>query len=80
MVVNVQPDGLQAVKDEIRTLPGVEIHGESDAGKLVLVLESDSQNRITDIIARINDIRHVLTTALVYHQIESLDTRTGGKP
>lgn len=74
MVVNVRPRGLQDVKNQIRTLPGVEIHGESEAGKLVLVLETDSQNSVTEIIDRINDMRHVLTTALVYHQIETPET------
>ena len=74
MVVLVSPDGLQSVKTSIEALPGAEIHGESESGKLVVVLESDSQTHITDIIEKINNFEHVLTTSLVYHQIEQLDT------
>ena len=73
MVVHARPDHLQCVKNNIELLPGTEIHGESACGKLVVVLESESQTHITDVIEKIGDIEHVLTTALVYHQIEPLD-------
>ena len=74
MVVHASPDGLQSVKNNIEQLQGVEIHGESESGKLVVVLESDHQTHITDVIEKINNFNHVLSTALVYHQIEQLDT------
>jgi nitrate reductase NapD len=73
MVVHARPDYLQDVKNSITLLPGTEIYGESECGKLVVVLESQSQTHITDVIEKIGDIEHVLTTALVYHQIEQLD-------
>ena len=73
MVVHARPDYLQDVKNNIEHLPGAEIYGESACGKLVVVLESQSQTHITDVIEKIGDIEHVLTTALVYHQIEQLD-------
>lgn len=70
LVVHASPEGLQAVRNDIERLPGAEIHGESESGKLVVVLESDSQSCVTDTIDKINNIRHVLNTALVYHQID----------
>ena len=70
MVVQAMPDYLQAVKSDIEKLPGAEIHGESESGKLVVVLESQTQTYITDVIEKIRDIDHVLSTALVYHHIE----------
>ncbi len=75
MVVLASPDGLQSVKDNIGAIDGVEIHGESESGKLVVVLESDNQTHITDVIEKINNFRHVLSTSLVYHQIEQLGTQ-----
>ena len=74
LVVHSSPAAMQAVKSRIERLPGVEIHGESACGKLVVVLESDSQTFITDIIEKINNFKHVLSTALVYHHIESIDS------
>ena len=74
MIVLASPNGLQSVKNAIETLHGVEIHAESDSGKLVVVLESDSQTYTTDVIDKINNFEHVLSTSLVYHQIDQVDT------
>jgi len=74
MVVLANPSGLQSVKYNIENLHGVEIHGESESGKLVIVLESDSQTHTTDVIEKINNFEHVLSTSLVYHQIDQMDT------
>jgi len=74
VVVHTSPDSLQAVKSSIDQLPGAEIYGESECGKLVVVLESDTQTYITDVIEKINNLNLVISTALVYHQIEYLDS------
>lgn len=73
MVVHASPDYLRGVKNNIECLPGTEIHGESENGKLVVVLESQTQTHITDVIEKINNLEHVLSVALVYHQIEPID-------
>ena len=73
MVVHARPEGLQSLKAKIGRLRGAEIFAESRCGKLVVVLESDSQSHITDVIERINGFAQVLGTALVYHQIETLE-------
>jgi len=79
MVVHARPEYLADVKNNIEQLPGAEIHGESDNGKLVVVVETESQGYITDIIEKINNFEHVLNTALVYHQIEQLDSSENDK-
>ena len=80
MVVHATPDGLESVKASIERLRGAEIHGESEHGKLVVVLESDSQSQITDVIEQINGFAQVLGTALVYHQIEPLEPQGNETP
>jgi len=75
MIVHVSPEGLATVKAKIERLRGAEIHGESEHGKLVVVLESGSQSNITEVIDRINGFAHVHGTALVFHQIEPLDAQ-----
>jgi len=72
MVVHVLPKRLEEVKRRIAGFAGAEIHAESPDGKLVVVLESDDQSDLSRTIDRINDLDHVLNTALVYHQIEPL--------
>ena len=70
MVVHARPDYLSSVRQHIENLPGTEIHAQSDCGKLVVVVESQTQTYITDVIEKISALDHVLSTALVYHQIE----------
>ena len=79
MVVHARPEYLADVKNNIEQLPGTEIHGESDNGKLVVVVETQNQAYITDVIEKINNFEHVLSTALVYHQIEQLDPSENDK-
>lgn len=71
MIVHANPDYLESTKKFIASLPGTEIHGESKTGKFVVVLESDTEFHITDVIDRINNYNQVLNTALVYHHIVS---------
>ena len=79
MVVHAMPDYLVDVRKNIEALPGTEIHAESPNGKLVVVLESQTQTYITDVIEKIACLDHVLSTALVYHQIEPLADRAPAK-
>ncbi|MGB2078709.1 MAG: chaperone NapD [Vibrio sp.] len=71
LVVHVTPEHLEDVKHKISQVPGAEIYGESEDGKLVVVMETQNQGYITDSIDKINNFDHVLNTALIYHQIES---------
>ena len=73
MVVHARPEHLSSVKQGIESLTGSEIYGESACGKLVVVLESHTQEHITESIDRIAALDNVLSTALVYHQIESIE-------
>jgi nitrate reductase NapD len=74
IVVHVRPDHLKQVKNTIPSLRGAEIYGESADGKLVVVLETHKQAYISDVIEKISHHEGVLSVALVYHQIEPLDT------
>ena len=71
LVVHVVPQYLSVIKQQIESFDGAEIYGESAAGKLVVVIETKNQGYITDTIDAINQLEHVLSTALVFHQIES---------
>ncbi|MDN3678792.1 chaperone NapD [Vibrio tapetis subsp. quintayensis] len=71
LIVHVKPDHLAETKSKIVSYPGAEIYGESEEGKLIVVMETENQGYVTDTIDKINNLEHVLSTALVYHQIET---------
>ena len=71
LIVHAVPEHLTLIKRQIEAFEGAEIYGESANGKLVVVIETQNQGYITDTIDAINQLEHVLNTALVFHQIET---------
>lgn len=75
LVVHVKPQHLASVKAQIAVMPNAEIYGDSEEGKVIVVLETENQGYVTDTIDKINNLEHVLITFLVYHQIERFDSQ-----
>ncbi|EJN27369.1 hypothetical protein involved in formation of periplasmic nitrate reductase [Pseudomonas sp. GM78] len=69
LVVHARPELFDAVKANLRLLEGVELHQESAAGKLVVVLETVHENQILQRIDQISNLPGVLNAALIYHEI-----------
>lgn len=73
LLVHCRPELLEAVKRNLVLLPGVELHQESAAGKLVVVLEAEHESRILDTIGHIQQMPGVLNAALIYHELLSTE-------
>ncbi|MDP2572207.1 chaperone NapD [Vibrio penaeicida] len=71
LVVHVSPEHLSRTKSRIEEFENAEVFGDSPEGKIVVVLETENQGFITDTIDAINNLPDVLSTVLVYHQIET---------
>jgi periplasmic nitrate reductase NapD len=70
LVVHVRPEHLDAVRAALAVMPGVEIHGGSAVGKLVVTLETLSEHDVVQSMGAIGELPGVLSTALVYHHFE----------
>jgi nitrate reductase NapD len=70
VVVHARPARLSEVRRDIETLPGVEIHAASPAGKLVLTIESDTAADAVSLLGSIHRLEGVLSAALVYQHHE----------
>jgi|GEM_PF-666112 len=66
LVVQARPDRLAAVRDAIISRGG-EIPAEDPDGKLVVVLETDSETKITDFLNEIAVMSGVISASLVFH-------------
>lgn len=73
LLVHCRPELLEATKRNLVLLPGIELHQESAAGKLVVVLEAEHESRILDTINHIQQIPGVLNAALIYHELLSAE-------
>jgi periplasmic nitrate reductase NapD len=70
LVVHGRPERLGALRTDLASLPGVEIHAAAASGKLVVTLETGSEQEILTRLATISALEGVLAASLVFHQVE----------
>ncbi|MCF6780694.1 chaperone NapD [Stutzerimonas stutzeri] len=73
LLVHCRPELIAAVKQNLALLPGLELHQESAAGKVVVVLEAEHESQILSTIDQIQQLPGVLNAALIYHELLSLE-------
>jgi nitrate reductase NapD len=71
LVIHALPARLDAVQRAIARMPGAAIDATSPAGKLVVTLETASEQDIASHLGQIQSIKGVLAATLVYHQVET---------
>ncbi|WP_395017457.1 chaperone NapD [Dongia sp.] len=72
LVVHVRPDRCADLRAEIAALAGAEVHAGTDAGKLVVVLETESEAETMARIAAINEMQGTIAASLIYHEIDAI--------
>ncbi len=70
MVVLCRPDALESAVSQIKTNPLAEIHAVDESGKIIVVLETPSEQNILDGIQELENIEGVISATLVYHQVD----------
>ncbi|MCX7162969.1 MAG: chaperone NapD [Betaproteobacteria bacterium] len=70
-VVHARPGAVAVVEAGLAELPGVEIHGVSPEGKLIVTIETEDDGSNAATYERIAQLDGVMSTAMVYHQTES---------
>ncbi len=72
--VQTTPVQLDAVKARLLALPGVEVHGEEEDGRLVVVIDEPSDRPSGEALMKIQNVEGVLSASLVYQHIENDET------
>lgn len=70
-IVHAHAANATAVQARLTTLPGVEVHGISPEGKIIVTLESNDDDSSIDTYTRIGQLEGVLAVAMIYNQSES---------
>ncbi|AWN39567.1 chaperone NapD [Methylobacterium durans] len=68
LIVHARPEHLSEVLAVLRVIPGLDVHGDSPTGKIVVTLETRSQDDVVQRLGEIGELPGVLSTALVYHR------------
>jgi periplasmic nitrate reductase NapD len=71
VLVHVKPERRGAVRHALQSLPGVEVHLDTEDGRMVVVVEDAGGTWAGATITSFNDIEGVLSVALVYHHFDS---------
>ncbi len=67
VVVHARPENLAEVQANLECLPGVEVHGGSEEGKLIVTVEDTGGSTMSETVARFNDVDGVINAVMIYH-------------
>ena len=70
-IVQFKPEFMSRVNNLIGELEGVEVRGSDDQGKLIVVIESDTERGMVIIIDQLKELDGVANVSLVYHQVDN---------
>lgn len=70
LVVHCRPEQVSSVSAAIAAMPGAELH-HAENGKLIVTLETRSDQEVMDGLTGISFLPGVLSAALVYHHVEA---------
>ena len=66
VIVRARPDKLTALRAGIAAIPGVEIHTESDDGRLIVTIEDRAGCSTADAFVQLHNLDGVIGVSLVY--------------
>lgn len=69
-IVHAKPGTAEAVRARLAAVDGVEVHAVSDAGKMIVTLESADDAGTVATFETISLLDGVLSASMVYHQVE----------
>ncbi len=70
VLVRVYPEKIIPVSDNLREMAGVEVHGNNDDGRIVVTVEQDDANQMSDALTHMQTLSGVLAASMIYHQFE----------
>lgn len=73
LVVHARPEQVEVVQKRLLALEGVEIHGVSDAGKIVVTVDVENDHVAADTLIEMQKQEGVLSASLIYNHFEKSD-------
>lgn len=70
-IIHARPGAVALVQAGLATLPGVEVHGISPEGKMIVTIETEDDDGNVAAYELIGRLDGVMSAAMVYHQTES---------
>ncbi|WP_035387006.1 chaperone NapD [Ferrimonas senticii] len=74
LVVHANPSKHLQVQQQIATLANAELVSQTDDHRYIVVLDGDNRQQLLDSIEALQQFDGVISTALAYHQVESVES------
>jgi nitrate reductase NapD len=71
ILVQARPDRLDIVEAAITELPGCEIYGRDEKGKLVVVVDAPDAGSLGSTLNTISTLANVYSASLVFHAVDT---------
>ncbi|HID44393.1 MAG TPA: ferredoxin [Chromatiaceae bacterium] len=66
-IVHARPERGHEVEQLLNSIPGVEVHGGVEEGKLIVTVEDSEEGSAGDIMMNFNSLEGVVSATLIYH-------------
>jgi periplasmic nitrate reductase NapD len=76
LVVHSRPERVHTVADRLRGMAGVAVCGGTEAGKIIVTLETATEGEVVDRLNTIQLLDGVLAATLVFHHFEPAQDRS----
>lgn len=70
-IVYSRPDQEAALRMQLATLTGIEVHATTDDGKMVVTIEADNDRAAVNTYEAIERLPGVMSMAMIFQQTES---------
>ena len=70
VLVHAYPEQIGVVGESLIQMSGVEVHGNNDDGRIVVTVEQDDANQMSDVLTHMQTLPGVLSASMIYHQFE----------
>ena len=71
VLVQAYPEKLINIEKILASMDGVEVHGNNNEGRIVITVEQENANQVSDTLVQIQDVPGVLSAAMIYHHFDS---------
>ncbi len=67
LIVHTRPERGPEVEEKLNAMPGVEVHGGVNEGKLIVTVEDTPETLAEETIMEFHDVEGVISATLIYH-------------
>ncbi len=79
VLVRSRPENIEAVRERLEQIEGVEVHGANPDGRLVVTVEQAGDRAMADTVVKMQDLPGVISASMIYHEYDDSEQITGSE-